>query len=210
MVYAFIVILGFVFYGSGTIDKVVKPQTKSTAEVVVVKPVKVKPKQPEPIKEEVKVELEKPEPIKETIKEETKVEPTESETKEVKVNDPESGYLKIILYIIGAIAAIFGGFYYFSSRGNNQISNSTVDTARKDIEESYQPESQEQQPIQEETQTENQEQQPVQEETQTENQEQQPVQEETQTENQEKEPAQEKPQSETEEQQSTEDENNIK
>ena len=200
MSYAFIVIVGIVFYSSGAIDKVVKPQPKSVAEVVVAKPLKVKAKQPEPIKEEVKAELEKAqpitepikeevkaelekqEPIKEIIKEETKVEPTEPETeeeikaeptepeiKEVKVNDPESGYLKIILYIIGAISVIFGGFYFFSSRGNNQTLSSTVDTARKDIEESYQPESQEQQPAQEETQTETQEQQPAQEETQTEN-----------------------------------------
>ena len=231
MSYAFIVIVGIVFYSSGAIDKVVKPQPKSVAEVVVAKPLKVKAKQPEPIKEEVKAELEKAqpitepikeevkaelakaqpitepikeevkaelekqEPIKEIIKEETKVEPTEPETeeeikaeptepeiKEVKVNDPESGYLKIILYIIGAISVIFGGFYFFSSRGNNQTLSSTVDTARKDIEESYQPESQEQQPAQEETQTETQEQQPAQEETQ----------------------------SETEEQLSTEDENKIK
>jgi hypothetical protein len=227
MSYAFIVIVGIVFYSSGAIDKVVKPQPKSVAEVVVAKPLKVKAKQPEPIKEEVKAELEKAqpitepikeevkaelekqEPIKEIIKEETKVEPTEPETeeeikaeptepeiKEVKVNDPESGYLKIILYIIGAISVIFGGFYFFSSRGNNQTLSSTVDTARKDIEESYQPESQEQQPAQEETQTETQEQQPAQEETQTETQEQQPAQEETQ--------------SETEEQLSTEDENKIK
>ena len=81
--------------------------------------------------------------------------------------------IKIILYIIGAIAAIFGGFYFFSNRPSNQSESSTVDTGRKDIEESYQSEPQEQQPVQEETQSEPQERQPVQEETQSETQEEQ-------------------------------------
>ena len=112
---------------------------------------------PEPVKEEVKAEIKQPEPVKE----------------EVKADEPENGYLKIILYIIASIATIFGGFYFFSSRGKNQTSNNTVDIARKDIEESYQPETQEPQPSQDDTQPETQEPQPSQDDTQSETQEEQ-------------------------------------
>jgi hypothetical protein len=144
--------------------------------------VKVEAKQPEPIKEEVKVEAKQPEPIKEEVRE--KIETQETATKEVQADEPESDYLKIILYIVGAIATIFGGFYFFSNRGSNQPTSSTIETARRDIEENYQPEPepQDQQPVQEETQTETQDQKPAQEETQTETQDQKPAQEETQTE----------------------------
>ena len=101
------------------------------------------------------------------------------------------------MYVVGAIAAIFGGFYFFSNRGSGQIVSSSVDTARRDIEENYQPETEEQQPTQEETQPETEEQQPAQEETQPETEEQKPAQEETQPETE-------------EQQQGTEDENNKK
>ena len=149
---------------------------------------------PEPVKEEVKAEIKQPEPVKEEVKAEIKQ--PEPVKEEVKADEPENGYLKIILYIIASIATIFGGFYFFSSRGKNQTSNNTVDIARKDIEESYQPETQEPQPSQDDTQPETQEPQPSQDDTQPETQEPQPSQDDTQ--------------SETQEEQTTEDENNNK
>ena len=211
-----LIIVGLFFY-TNTADILKNPKQKTTNEITaekqadiktpkkVVKPIpkppepikkeiKVKIKKPELIKEEVKAEVKQPDPKKEIIKEEPKVELQKLETEDIKANESESNYLKIILYIVGAIAAIFGGFYLFSNRGNSKPTNSTVETARKDIEENYQPETQEQEPAQEETQTETQEQEPAQEETQTETQQQEPAQEETQTE--------------TQEQQSTEDEEN--
>ena len=126
---------------------------------------------PEPVKEEVKAEIKQPEPVKEEVKAEIKQ--PEPVKEEVKADEPENGYLKIILYIIASIATIFGGFYFFSSRGKNQTSNNTVDIARKDIEESYQPETQEPQPSQDDTQPETQEPQPSQDDTQSETQEEQ-------------------------------------
>ena len=120
--------------------------------------VKAEVKQPEPIKEVIKTEIKQPEQVKELEKEEPKAEPGDTTTEEFKVDESDNNYLKIILYIVGAIAAIFGGFYFFSSRGNSQSINSAVDTARKDTEET-QTESQEQQPAQEESESAPQEQQ---------------------------------------------------
>ena len=171
---AIILIVGIIVYNNGLIDKVKNSSQETSSEVVASKAeVKITTKEAKPI-------LKQPEPIKE----------------EVQTEGSESNYLKIILYIIGAIATIFGGFYFFSSRGNNQASISTADNARKDIEESYQPEIQEQQPTPDETQSDTQEQQPTPDETQSDTQEQQPAQEENQPE--------------TQEQQTTEDENNNK
>ena len=183
MPFAIVLIVGLVFY-SGIGGELKDPRKKTdtqiskTAEVKpIVEEVKSIPKQPEPIKEEVKIEAKQPEPIKETVKKES-AEPKESVIKEVKEDETQNDYLKIILYIIAAIASIFGGFYFFSNRGNSQASTGTVDLARKDIEESYQSDHQEQQTAQEETQKQQsaqeeiQEQQPTQEETQPESQEQ--------------------------------------
>ena len=165
-------------------------------------------KQPEPTKEAIKTEIKQPELVKELEKEESKAEPGDTTTEEFKVDESDNNYLKIILYIVGAIATIFGGFYFFSNRGSSQSTASSIDVSRKDIEESYQPETQEQQSTQEETQTETQEQQSVQEETQTETQEQQSVQEEAQTETQEQQSVKEEAQTENQEQQTNEDEEN--
>ena len=87
---------------------------------------------------------------------------------------------KIILYIIAAIATIFGGFYFFSSRSNSQTVNSKVDTERKDIEESYVSVPEESQPSQLETQADSQEEQSNQEDSETTTPEQQPAQNESQ------------------------------
>ena len=188
MPFAIVLIVGL-FYYSGVIDKVKKSKPEKTIEAVTPKPMEVKPivkvikpipKQPEQVKEEIKIEpkeletikevvkseIKQIEPVKKIIKEEPKEELIKSVTEEVTVDESESSYLKIILYIIAAIATIFGGFYFFTTRGSNQVSDNKVDIARKDIEETYQPESQEQQPAQEDTQPESQEQQPAQEDTQ--------------------------------------------
>ena len=110
-------------------------------------------KQPEPTKEAIKTEIKQPELVKELEKEESKAEPGDTTTEEFKVDESDNNYLKIILYIVGAIATIFGGFYFFSNRGSSQSTASSIDVSRKDIEESYQPETQEQQSTQEKTQT---------------------------------------------------------
>ena len=222
----FLVLVGLIYYSGGVdLLKTHKQETVIEAIAAKsVKEVKSVPKQPEPVKEEVKVEIKQPDPIKEEVKveikqselikeevqaeikkpapieqvkkEEPKVVLKETVTEEAKVDETESNYLKIILYIVGAIAAIFGGFYFFSNRGgaDSQTASSRVDTARRDIEENYQPESQEQ-PVQEETPQEPQEPQPSQEETPQETQETHPSQEETQIETQ-------------DQQQSTEDDEN--
>ena len=206
---------------------IVKPTTKKVKPILklpepIKEEVKIEVRQPEPAKEVVKSEIKQPEPTKEVIKteikqselvkelekEESKAEPGDTTTEEFKVDESDNNYLKIILYIVGAIATIFGGFYFFSNRGSSQSTASSIDVSRKDIEESYQPETQEQQSTQEETQTETQEQQSVQEETQTETQEQQSTQEETQTETQEQQSVKEEAQTENQEQQTNEDEEN--
>ena len=128
--------------------------------------IKTEAKQPEPIKEEIVAEIKQPEPIEEEIKEETKVEPKKPITEDIKLDDPKRDYLKIILYIIAAIATIFGGFYFFSSRGNSQSINSTVVAERKDTEENNDSLPEEPQPLQEEAQTVPQEQQSSQNESQ--------------------------------------------
>jgi uncharacterized protein HemX len=200
---AILLIVGIVFYSNAnkeTIDA--QDSTTSKVEITIapeIKPVINKIKQEpvsEPAKEVVKQELAKEVVKQELAKEVVKQEPvSEPDKEEIDIEEPATNYLKIILYIIAAIATIFGGFYFFSNRGNNQSSEITVDNSRKDIEESFQPESQEQQPAQEEIQKDNQEQQSSQEEIQTETQEQQSSQEENQTE--------------TQEQQNTEDDENT-
>jgi cytoskeletal protein RodZ len=74
--------------------------------------------------------------------------------------------LNIILYILGAIAVIAAGIYFFMRREPDQ---SAADIARSQSQEST-PEPQEEQPAQEETysEPEPETEQPVQEETQTE------------------------------------------
>jgi hypothetical protein len=165
-----------------TVTEIVTSKTvevKSTKELIKPtpkppEPLKVEAKQPEPIKEEIQpvkeevkneakqieavkeeivTEIKQPELTQEAIKEETKVEQDKLITEDIKLDDPKKDYLKIILYIIAAIATIFGGFYFFSSRGNSQSINSTVDAERKDIEENNQSLPEEPQPLQEEDQT---------------------------------------------------------
>ena len=95
-----------------------------------------------PVKEEVKAE---------PVKEEVKAEPVKEE---VNVEESEKNYLKIIIYIIAGIAAIFAGSYFFSNRRRGQLASSTVDNSRKDLEETYQSETTEQEQSGEEVQSE--------------------------------------------------------
>jgi outer membrane biosynthesis protein TonB len=163
---AIIFFLGIIFSETAIKENSTSQQNQSTKVVVsntvetkpVLEEVKVEPQKTEPIKEEVKVEPQKTEPIKEEvkvepqktepIKEEVKVEPQKTEPikEEVSVKETETNYLKIILYIIGGILAIFTGAYLFSNRKSNQSSISSVDSERKDIEENAHVEPQVQEP----------------------------------------------------------------
>jgi len=115
---------------------------------VIKEEIKVKPKQLEVIKEEIKV---KPKQL-EVIKEEIKVEPKEAEQTKEAINTiaPKKNYLKIVLYIIGGILAIFTGMYFFSNRKKEHTAYNPVDNSRTDIEENIEPKTQEQQPVEEE------------------------------------------------------------
>ena len=179
-----------------------KPTIVETKPVLVKEPtpikeeVKVEPKEPVLIKEEVKVEPK--EPV--LIKEEVKVEPKEPVlVKELPdITEPKKNYLKLIIYIIVGGLAIFIGRYFFSNRSIGQSVSSTVDNARKDIEENIAPETEirEQEPVQGESQSDPAEQEPAVEKEATE------------TQTQEQTPAQEDSQSDSEEQESVEEDEN--
>ena len=157
MPFAFIIIVGIVFYNSGAIEKVIKSKQETTTDVVIAKPLEVELKQPEPVKEEVKVESNL------APKESTTDEVVEQTVRDLKADESDNNYLKIILYIAAVIAAIFSGFYFFSSRVKSQSVSSAVDITRKDSEKNYQHEPQEQPPTQVEPQSDTTEQQPVEE-----------------------------------------------
>ena len=171
MPFAFIIIVGIVFYNSGAIEKVIKSKQETTTDVVIAKPLEVELKQPEPVKEEVKVESNL------APKESTTDEVVEQTVRDLKADESDNNYLKIILYIAAVIAAIFSGFYFFSKRVKSQSVSSAVDITRKDSEKNYQHEPQEQPPTQVEPQSDTTEQQPVEEEPQSDTTEQQPVEE---------------------------------
>ena len=146
------------------IEEVVKPEIKQPEPIE--EEVKPEIKQPEPIEEVVKPEIKQPEPIKVVEQKEPLTEIKETATEEVKINGSEIGFLKIVLYILGALIVIFGGFYFFSNRRSGQFSSSITENSRSDIEESYQP--QEKKFTQEEVQPETTDPQPVEEEAQPE------------------------------------------
>ena len=133
-------------------------------EAVAIKPIETKPVikeiTPEPVKEEVKAEPVIKEITPEPVKEEEKAEPVEEEVKvepvkeEAKAEETEKNYLKLIIYIISGIAAIFAGTYFFTNRKSVQSASSTADNSRKDSEETFQPETAEPQPVEEEVQPE--------------------------------------------------------
>ena len=123
---------------------------------------------PEPEPEEPKEEVNAEQTQEQDAKpEEEVITPTQEEATEAN-EDKGLSMLNIILYILGAIAVIAAGIYFFMRREPEQ---SAADIARSQSQEST-PEPQEEQPAQEETYLEPEPQpeteQPVQEETQTE------------------------------------------
>jgi len=118
--------------------------------------------EPEQPKEEVSAEQTQEQDAK---PEEEVITPTQEETTGSS-EDKGLSMLNIILYILGAIAVIAAGIYFFMRREPDQ---SAADIARSQSQEST-PEPQEEQPAQEETYSEPEPEtaQPVQEETQTE------------------------------------------
>ena len=167
---AFLLIVGLLYYGSASNENTKiqenKPKeitaantsqdknlteeikTSSPKKNIIKEENKVEPKQLEAIKEEIKVEPKK----LEVIKEEIKVEPKEAEQTKEAINTiaPKKNYLKIVLYIIGGILAIFTGMYFFSNRKKEHTAYNPVDNSRTDIEENIEPKTQEQQPVEEE------------------------------------------------------------
>ena len=156
---AILLIVGLVFYSSTNQEKI-DIQKNETTKVVTNPTPTSKPVKAEPVKEEIKAEPVKEEIKAEPVKEEIKAEPVKEEIKaepvqelaekELIVDDSDTNYLKIILYIIAAIGTIFGGFYLFSNRKSGSAESSSLDVSRKDIEENYHPETQEQQTTEDE------------------------------------------------------------
>ena len=186
-----ILIVAVLLTGGNIVDKSKKQKVEiKKVEVlankeIIKKKQAVKPKILEPVKEEVKAE-----PVKEEVKaepawdkeevkaepvqEEVKAEPVQEEVKaesvqeETNVEESENKYLKLILYIIAGIAAVFAGTYFFSNRKNSQSTSSIVDNSRNDAKEEVQPETTEVQPETTEVQPETTEVQPAEEEVQPE------------------------------------------
>ena len=172
-----ILIVAVLLTGGNIVDKSKKQKVEiKKVEVlankeIIKKKQAVKPKILEPVKEEVKTE-----PVKEEVKaepawdkEEVKAEPVQEEVKaepvqeETNVEESENNYLKLILYIIAGIAAVFAGTYFFSNRKNSQSTSSIVDNSRNDAKEEVQLETTEVQPVEEEAQPETTEVQPAEE-----------------------------------------------
>ena len=179
MVVIFALIFGLIVAGS--LNEVPNQNKDTTTQVKVNKDaenkpvileVEANPKIIEPIKEVVKSE-----PIKEEVKSDPIKEVVKSEVKKTdlikeEINDIENldekrtGWLKLVLYILGPIfTIIFGKYFYNKLRKNSQPSRST-DYLRRDFKEDTQSDTTEQQSVQEDTQPDTTEQQSVQEDTQ--------------------------------------------
>mgnify|MGYP001388998597 CR=1 FL=1 len=108
-------------------------ETKPTIQEVKPELVKEETK-PELIKEEVKSELVQEETKPEPIKEETKPEPVKEEKKELdSLEDLETNYLRLALYIIAGILAVLTGMYFFSRKRNNVLPNTQSDTTEPQL-----------------------------------------------------------------------------
>ena len=139
-------------------------------------PEPAKEPEPEPVPEPAKEpELKQEEPKEEVNAEQTQIQDAKPEEEEVILTQEETtevnedkgiSMLNIILYILGAIAVIAGGIYFFMRRESGQ---SAADIARSQSQESS-PEPQVEEPSQEETYSESEPnpEQPAQEEIQTE------------------------------------------
>ena len=172
-----IIIIGAVVAATGVINPKAKDpdEIAKAPETQVITPV-VKEPEPQPEPEPTPAPEPEPEEPKEEVSteqtqeqdakpEEEVITPTQEETTGSS-EDKGLSMLNIILYILGAIAVIAAGIYFFMRREPDQ---SAADIARSQSQEST-PEPQEEQPVQEETysEPEPETEQPVQEETQTE------------------------------------------
>ena len=112
-----------------TKPELIKEEVKSELVQEETKPEPIKEEtKPEPIKEEVKYELVQEETKPEPIKEETKPEPVKEEKKELdSLEDLETNYLRLALYIIAGILAVLTGVYFFSRKRNNVLPNTQSD-----------------------------------------------------------------------------------
>ena len=134
-------------------------------------------KEPEPTPQPVKdpePEPEPEEPKEEVTAEQTQNQDSKPEEEEVNLVQEQStgendkkglSMLNIILYILGAIAVIAAGIYFFMRR---EPAPSAADIARDQSSSESTPEPQQEEPVQKETYSEPEPQQPAQEETQTE------------------------------------------
>ena len=172
-----ILIIGAVVAATGVINPKAKDpdEIAKAPETQVITPV-VKEPEPQPEPEPTPAPEPEPEQPKEEVSaeqtqeqdakpEEEVITPTQEETTGSS-EDKGLSMLNIILYILGAIAVIAAGIYFFMRREPDQ---SAADIARSQSQEST-PEPQEEQPAQEGTysEPEPETEQPVQEETQTE------------------------------------------
>ena len=168
-----VIIIGVIVAATGVIN----PKAKDTEEVVqapdtqVLTPEVKEPEpepEPEPQKEEPKEEVNaQPNQEQDAKPEEEEVQPVTEEATEV-TEEKGLSMVNILLYILGAIAVIAAGIYFFMRREPTQ--QSAADIGRAQSEEPT-PEPQEK-PVQEEAPSEPE--QPDQEETQTETTEEQP------------------------------------
>ena len=134
--------------------KPVKEETK-------LEPVKEKIK-PEPAKEEVKLKPVEEEIKREPIKEEIKPEPVKEEVKElVNLENEETNWIKLILYVLGSILfVVMIRYFYTRQKNNSPSSNNVSDYMRREFKEEVQSDTTEQ-PAQEEVQSDTTEQQSV-------------------------------------------------
>ena len=188
--------IGAIVAATGVISPISK-DNDITEEVKVIetKEVKVPEPIPEPAKEpepeptpEPAKEPEQEEPKEEINEQQTQEQDAKPEEEEIKIaqevtaaENEEKGLsmLNIILYILGAIAVIAGGIYFFMRR---EPAESAADIARTQTSSESTPEPQQEEPALEESYPEPEPQQPVKEESYSEPEPQQPVKEETQTE----------------------------
>ena len=120
----------------------------------------LKPKELEVIKTEAKPEVKKPAQIKqeakieskepELVKNETQLAPVEEEIKKIEnFNDPGTEWLKLVLYVLGALLVIGSGTYFYKRIKNNAPSGSSNDYMRRKFKEETQAETIEEQPAEE-------------------------------------------------------------
>ena len=156
MEFLIVLILGF----SVATSNVVLPKSKDSNQLEEIKVVQTKEKEASIVKTNQEELIKKPELVKEEVKsepiqkEEVKPEPIQKEeVKPEPIQKEEANWLNIILYIIGAIAVIAAGMYFFK-RKKITPPVSVADNIRPKFDEEIIPALSEQKPTQEETQEE--------------------------------------------------------